>query len=331
MLKKFLQMFFSLHILKMGVLGDEGGASGDDVDENTKAMAKELAPIIDAQVDAKVAKAREEDLKTIKEMQETIKEMDLARKQRIQEKGVDDKTKQAIIVQTFKSIAGQSQVTEEQFKEAFNVASKAAFNNEGIAGEGAELVFTQFSEDVLTVMKQYKLVNELNIFTIRWNEFKIPKGVNNITTAWTWEGAAITKSKIGTGFVTINTYKAATLVPFTEELLKDNLTTPKYYEMVVKMIGESQGAFLENEVLNGTDATKIEWVLVNSSVWSASLPATVTTLRGATAAQLDDLLQAVDSTIGLEYQINPERDIFVMSKYVRNIYRKANSKNWPDQ
>ena len=148
-------------------------------------------------------------------------------------------------------------------------------------------------------MKQYNLVNELNIYTIKGNEFKIPKGVNNIATNWIAEWTAITKSKAGSAFVTINTYKAATLVPFTEELLQDNVTTPKYYEMVVKMIGESQGGFLEDQVLNGTDANKVEWVLVNANVGSAALPATVTTLRGATAAQLDDLVVDVDTCKGI--------------------------------
>ena len=44
--------------------------------------------------------------------------------------------------------------------------AKAAFNNETTATEGAEFVFTQFATDILTVMREYKLVNELNIYPI---------------------------------------------------------------------------------------------------------------------------------------------------------------------
>ncbi len=294
-----------------------------EAEQKTKAIAKELAPIIDEQVEAKVKEATDEAETKMKEMEEELKNLSLSNKKMVAEKGVDEKTKQSIIVETFKSIAGQSQVTEAQFKEAFGAASKAAFNSEGTAGEGAELVFTQFSDDILTVMKQYNLVNELNIYTIKGNEFKIPKGVNNIATNWIAEWTAITKSKAGSAFVTINTYKAATLVPFTEELLQDNVTTPKYYDMVVKMIGESQGGFLEDQVLNGTDVNKVEGVLVNTNVGTAALPSGVVTLRGASAAQLDDLVVDVDTTIGAEYQVNPENEVIVMSKYVRNIYRKA--------
>ena len=305
----------------------EGAGEGEEADEQAKAVAKSLAPIIKEQVDEWIKEGKAADAKIIAEMQEEMKTMKLERKKILEKGWVDESVKQTIIAATFKSIAGQSQVSEDQFKAAFAENAKAAFNNEWIAGEGAELVFTQFEEDVLTVMKKYPLVNELNIFPIKGTELKIPKGINNITTAWAGEGAAITKSKIGTGVITINTYKAATLVPFTEELLKDNMTIPKYYEMVVKMIGESQGSFIEDQVINGTDATRVEWILVNASVGIAALPSGVTTLRGATADQLDDLVIDVDTTVGSEYQINPSDEIVVMSKYVKNIYRKAKTAN----
>lgn len=318
---RIFSMFLGLNFLKLGVVADDEG--GSEVDEKTKAFVKSVAPIIKEQVDEGIKAAKEEDQKTFDEVMAELKAIREEKRKILEKNGVDQSVKEKIMVETFKAVAGQAQVSEEQFKQAFQNATKAAFNSESTAGEGAEFVFTQFEEDVLNVMKTYNLVNELNIFPIKGTELKLPKGINNIVTNWVWEGTTIGKSKVGSAFVTINTYKAACLVPFTEELLKDNMTTPKYYEMVVKMIGESQAAFLEDQVLNGTDATRVEGVLVNTSVGTATLPAGVTTLRGATAAQLDDLLVDVDSTIGAEYQANQENQVIVMSKYVRNIYKKA--------
>lgn len=284
----------------------------------TEELIKEIAPVIEKAIKEEVTAIKTENAETLKAMETELKELKMNSKRMLKnDDEASQKMKMEVISKTFKEIAWLAQVSEEQFKSIFEANFKVNdFNSEWTATEWAELVFTQFSNDVLNVMKQYKLVNELNIYPLTWNELKIPKSVNNITTAWIAEGADITKSKLGSSFVTINLYKAATLVPFTEELLKDNMTTPKYYDLVVRMIGESQGAFLENEVLNGTDATKIEWVLVNSAVkvWTW----TVTTLNAMTFAQVDDLITDTDALIWAEFETKPDNAVVVMSKYVLN-------------
>lgn len=283
-----------------------------------KDIVKELAPVIETSIKESAEAVQKINSEKFDSMEKELKEIKLAQKEVVSDVQVSEKMKQTIIGNTFKSIAAQAQVSEAQFKEAFQASAKAAFNNETTAGEGAEFVFTQFENDILVVMKEYKLVNELNIYTIKGNELKIPKGINNITTAWVAEGGTIGKSKAGSAFITINTYKAATLVPFTEELLKDNMTTPDYYNLIVKMIGESQGAFIEDEVINGTDATKIEWILVNANVNVGTAGAGETKLKDMSFVDFDNLLTDTDALIGAEYETRPENAIAVMSKYVLN-------------
>lgn len=63
----------------------------------------------------------------------------------------------------------------------------------------------------------------------------------------------------------------ATLTDFTEELLDDAMTIPDLYELIVQNIGESQGAFLEKQILAGTGSSALEGILVASGTKIAQL------------------------------------------------------------
>lgn len=74
------------------------------------------------------------------------------------------------------------------FDEATTLA-KAAFMNGNVAsGEGAELVFDQFLEDILYVISTYRVIEDITLYNIiKGDNLKIPKVVSALTTAWVAE------------------------------------------------------------------------------------------------------------------------------------------------
>jgi HK97 family phage major capsid protein len=241
-------------------------------------------------------------------------------------KGTDEVVKhlkqQTFIVDLMRKAYSMDVRTEEKFKSLADAEFKAAFANEGIAGEGAEFVFSQFERNVINVMKEYPVVNEVKIYTTKGKDLLIPRATNTITTVWVGEGAGYTKSKPTSAFVTINVHKAACLVPFTDELMADNMTIPDLYEMIVRFIGESQGAFVENAILNG-NGTQVDGLFNNSSVVVVTAPAGNVKFSDNTAAELDDLMNDLDAAVSMEYLKNEGNVIAIMSKYTFNVLRKA--------
>jgi hypothetical protein len=85
---------------------------------------------------------------------------------------------QTVIVDIFKKAYNQGVTSEAAFKELSEREIKAAFVNEGIATEGAELVFDQFEANIINVMKEYPVVNEVKIYSTRGKNLKIPRVTN---------------------------------------------------------------------------------------------------------------------------------------------------------
>ena len=229
---------------------------------------------------------------------------------------------QAIVVDIFRKAYKTWVNTEENFKALADAEIKAAFVNEGIATEGAELVFDQFEANIINVMKEYALVNEVKIYSTRGKNLKIPRVTNGITTVWTWEGVGYTGSKLASAFVTINVFKATSFVTYSDEVMEDNMTIPELYQMIVRLIWESQGAFVEDAILNG-NGTQVDGVFNNANVKVVTAVATKTKLSLNTWEQLDDLLNDLDTAVSMEYQKNTENLVAVMSQYTFNVLRKA--------
>ena len=100
-----------------------------------KEIVKEIAPIIDESIKLNNEAIQKVSNEKFEAMEKELNEIKLANKEISKNVDVSEKQKQEIIAKTFRAIAGQSQVTEEQFKEAFMSNAKAAFNNETIATE----------------------------------------------------------------------------------------------------------------------------------------------------------------------------------------------------
>lgn len=184
------------------------------------------------------------------------------------------------------------------------------------------MVFSQFESQIINVMKMYPVVNEVKMYSTRGKDLSIPKVTNGITTAWVAEGVAIGGSKPVTAFVSINVYKAACLVQLTEELREDNMTVPEVYAMLTQLIGESQGAFVEDAILNG-DGTQVDGIFHNTSVKIVTSLAGNVKLSDNTGEELDNLLNDLDTAVSMEFQTNPAGLVAVMSQYTFNVLRKA--------
>lgn len=284
-----------------------------------EALEKSLPEIVDAVTDKKIEALTTKSTAEMEEIKAELKKIALAGKQTAEVKNFAGQT---AIVNIFKSIAKNGVSSEEAFTELANAEIKAAFLGEGTATEGAEMVFAQFESQIINVMKMYPVVNEVKIYTTKGKDLSIPKVTNGITTAWIAEGVAITGSKPATAFVTINVFKAATLVQLTEELREDNMTIPELYTMLTQLIGESQGAFVEDAILNG-NGTQVDGIFNNASVGIVQALAGNVKLSDNTGEELDDLLNDLDTKVSMEYQTNPAGLVAVMSQYTFNVLRKA--------
>lgn len=284
-----------------------------------EALEKALPEIVDAVTDRKIAELTAKTVSEMGEIKAELKKIALAGKQTTEAKTFAGQT---AIVNIFKSIAKNGINSEEAFEELANAEVKAAFLGETTATEGAEMVFAQFESQIINVMKQYPVVAEVKIYSTRGKDLSIPKVTNGITTAWVNEGAAIGGSKPATAFVSVSVYKAACFVQLSEELREDNMTVPEVYAMLTQLIGESQGAFVEDAILNG-DGTKVDGLFHNASVGVVTGLAGNVKLSDNTAAELDDLLNDLDTKVSMEFQTNPAGLVAIMSQYTFNVLRKA--------
>ena len=283
------------------------------------ALEKSLPEIVDAVTDKKILALTEKSTAEMEEIKTELKKIALAGKQTNEAKSFAGQT---AIVNIFKNIAKNGITSEEAFEELAKSEIKAAFMSEGTATEGAEMVFSQFESQIINVMKQYPVVNEVKMYSTRGKDLSIPKVTNGITTAWIAEGVSITGSKAVTAFVSISVYKAACRVQLTEELREDNMTVPEVYAMLTQLIGESQGAFVEDAILNG-DGTQVDGVFNNASVKIVTSLAGNVKLSDNTGEELDNLLNDLDTAVSMEYQTNPNGLVAVMSQYTFNVLRKA--------
>jgi len=283
------------------------------------ALEKSLPEIVDAVTDKKILALTEKSTAEMEEIKTELKKIALAGKQTNEAKSFAGQT---AIVNIFKNIAKNGITSEEAFEELAKSEIKAAFMSEGAATEGAEMVFSQFESQIINVMKQYPVVNEVKMYSTRGKDLSIPKVTNGITTAWIAEGVSITGSKAVTAFVSISVYKAACRVQLTEELREDNMTVPEVYAMLTQLIGESQGAFVEDAILNG-DGTQVDGIFHNTSVGTVTALAGNVKLSDNTGEELDNLLNDLDTAVSMEYQTNPNGLVAVMSQYTFNVLRKA--------
>lgn len=271
-----------------------------------EALKENLPEVVDAVVDAKLEEVEANTEAKFADVNESIKAL---QKQAKTVAVTDELSKKTAIVYIFRDVLQNKVTGEKAFNEVVEKHVKAM--TEGTATDGAELVFDQFEANVLQVINTFELVSNVNIMPLaKGDKVSIPKATNGISTMYVAEGGTPTESEIVTAFVTFDIYKMVTLTDFTEELLDDAMTIPDLYNLIVSNIGESQGAFLEKQILAGTGSSALEGILVNSAVNSISLAAT----KRAGDINHTNLIEVI--TKAMRKYKRGGRAKFVMSQYV---------------
>lgn len=224
-----------------------------------------------------------------------------------------------------------NQVTDENaFNSLVDAEYKATYMNEGIAGEGAEFVFTQFDKNIIYAIQQYDLLAELKMYTLnKGKTLVIPTAENTTISSWAGEGtgkADVNYSKLGSWKVEITLFKLMTLVKNSEEILNDNMTIPDLYSLIIELIGESQAKVLEDELCNGT-AWKMEGLFTTSGITTITLPATKTTLAGLTSAEKEKIITDLRLAVPRKYRKNGDSPVLIISEYVKTQYELARDGN----
>jgi len=286
----------------------------------SEALEKSLPTVVEAVVLEKFANFEETSAKNLEEVKTQLKEISLAKK--VSDPAVKEAFAKTAVVSIVKEVMAKWITSERGFKEV--VAAQMKTMNEWTATEWAELVFDQFESDVLKVINTYPVVNSVKILPLaKWDKVSLPKATNWVTTAYVAEAWVTTASDAVTAFVTIDVYKAATLVDMTEEVLEDAMTIPDLYNLIVEFIWESQAAFLENEILNGTGSSAIEGLFVNSDVNSISLA------TDETAWDIDDTnLTDVITKAAMRFKRKGSQVKWIMSQYVFWKIRAIKTTDW---
>jgi len=280
----------------------------EDIKQITESVEKALPEVVSQAVETKFAQLSEKAFADVAEMKTELKKYSLAQKGTAIVKKAFTET---VMVSIIRKVWNDNIQTEKGFNQV--VAAEMKAMNEWNAGAGAELVFDQFSKDILKVINEFAVVNSVRTFSLaKGDKISLPKATNGITTAYVSESGTPTGSAATTGFITIDIYKAVSLVDMTDELLSDAMTTPDLYNLIVEFIGESQAEFLENEILNGTGTAAIEGILVNAQVNTIQL-----TTAGQRASNIDDtVLTNVMTKALMKYKRKASNIKWIMSQYV---------------
>jgi HK97 family phage major capsid protein len=217
-------------------------------------------------------------------------------------------TRKAFVCAVMKSCAKGLNFSEAE------TAVKTAFMNGNLASaEGAELVFDQFLSDIVNVIQNYRVIEDITLYNvIKGDNLNIPKVVNALTTGWVAEGSSQALSKATTSNILITVKISQTLVDVSESLLDDSLSVPDLYAMLVKLIGESQAAFIEDQIFNGSGSgSNIEGICINSSV--ASVVLATTAFSSVTRAKITDAF----GTLKTKYLVDGAGAKWYMSRAAR--------------
>lgn len=108
-------------------------------------------------------------------------------------------------------------------------------NNEGTAGDGGNLVPTEFLADIFALLNEQAVIfQHANVLPMNSWKREIPTGATNPTVAWVTEAAAKTVTKPTFGKVTQQAKVLAAIVEATDELLRDSaIDLQKFFAMLV--------------------------------------------------------------------------------------------------
>jgi len=188
--------------------------------------------------------------------------------------------------------------------EELRVLSKAT------AGAGLNLVPTSFSRQLIDVLRWMGSIRSLAtvITTDSGEAFELPTVTAHGTASWLAENAAFSPSDETFGKITLNAYKAGTIMIVSEELLQDSAFDLDAY--ISREFGERIGVLEETAYMTGDGSGK-----PTGLVGSASAGVTA---ASATAITADEML---DLYYSLAPQYRP-RASFLVSDAAEKILRK---------
>lgn len=188
--------------------------------------------------------------------------------------------------------------------EELRVLSKAT------AGAGLNLVPTSFSQQLISVLRWMGSIRSLAtvITTDSGEAFEIPTVTAHGTASWLAENAAFSPSDETFGKVTLNAYKAGTIMIVSEELLQDSAFDLDAY--ISREFGERIGVLEETAYMTGDGSGKPTG-LVDSATAGV-------TAASATAITGDEMLDLYYS-LAPQYRANAS---FLVSDAAEKILRK---------
>jgi HK97 family phage major capsid protein len=232
----------------------------------TETLQKELPAIVGEVVNAKMADLETKTLGQIEEVKAELKNMTLSKKEVTQE--VKEFQAKTAVVAGFKEVAKGG-----NFESAVSASYKAM--SEGVATDGAELVFDQFERDVIRVINTYDVLAMTRTFSIlKGDKITFPRKDGSTTAYIVGENTAITESEVSTGALPIDIYKIATLTEVTNELLDDTMTIPDLYQLIVEDVAEQVAALREDLVLGGTGTAQPRGITQTAGIQLVQLAAT---------------------------------------------------------
>lgn len=279
-------------------------------------LIKELGITIDSAIEAKLKEMNDEGAKSLDEMKEEIKSLSLKFKtQEMKEDGY-----KGAICAIFKWAFEKGVQSDEEFKSFAETTLKNM--NEGTEADWGYLVFDQFERDIIKeIQTAFPIVGAIRWFTLKkGDKVSFPVVDNGITTAYVDEWASGSASKPTFGRVSIDIYKTFSLVDITEELLADYMGNQDLYSLILELIVESQGKFLEKEFVNGTGTGASKIVGMRNLPWALGYALNAT--KKVADITLDEVLD-IEQKLPEKYRRNRKEVKWIITDYVYFVLRKV--------
>ena len=272
-----------------------------------KALWEKITDEVKKQVEELAQKSIEENKTNLEDIKDEVKKLkDSINKENLA--NLDEKDAKEIIAKTFKDAYVSWITTEKQFWEILDSNVKATYQNTITATDGLEFVFEQFSNDVFYILEKFDLVKELNFKKIKWKSISLPTYDGWVEAYWLDEWATYTKSKWKTWTVKIDLKKLGAMVSFTDEMLSDDMTLQTLYSIIIEDIGIKFAWKIEEWVISWAQTAAIKWILTETWLTEVAVTWKVENIT-------DNHLVEADSSIADEFDINPNNNIAIMSKY----------------
>lgn len=156
----------------------------------------------------------------------------------------------------------------------------------GTDSEGGYVVPQEFEKTLLEALQDINEVRQWCSVISTASQHHIPVESSLGTAAWTAEEAAYTESDAAFSRVTLNAYKATTIIKVSEELLKDSMFDMQGY--LARNFGKRFGILEEAAFVNGDGSAKPTGIVPGASAGVTAASATA-----ITANELIDLYHAL--------------------------------------